>query len=113
MRLLQATLVAAGLVAAAPTNSTSGRNCVQLELPLHVVVDNYAINQPRADSTVQVVNWTRDDIDWSAPNITERITGTIHIDQIFKISGQLCVPRDGVKSKTMLLATHGVGFDSR
>ncbi|KAK0625970.1 hypothetical protein B0T14DRAFT_471472 [Immersiella caudata] len=94
---------------AAPT----GRQCVQLEVPVSVNTTATHWLQQKVDSNIDAVDYVYDMTTWTSPNTTSRILGEITVKETFKITGQLCVPAKGSRSDTLQIATHGVGFDKR
>jgi hypothetical protein len=96
---------------ATPTKIT--KQCVDLEIPVDVSATNYHFNFPKVNNNIDTADWVWNVTTWDMSNITERITGTINIDDTFTISAQLCVPVGGSKKDILQIATHGVGFDKR
>lgn len=103
-------LFMAALAAAKPTPNPQ---CIDLEIPIHIDTTATQWLQPRVDNTIDAVDWVTYQTTWSTPNITERMLGTVSINETFTISGQLCIPPPNPRSSTLQLATHGVGFDKR
>lgn len=91
---------------------TTKRQCVELQVPVRVTTTATKWLQPRVDNTIDAVEWVLNFTTWTSP--ADRAIGTINIDQIFQISGKLCIPQTpGPRSEILHLATHGVGFDKR
>ncbi|KAL4928126.1 alpha/beta fold hydrolase [Aspergillus undulatus] len=114
--LLVTTLSILGQTAqAAPTNTTGSRPCVDLNLSLAVNANNSIYDIVRVDNTIDAVDYVFDLDRWTAPNITDRITGVRPVHETFSISAQLCVPQHSNNGKADILqiATHGFGFDKR
>ena len=101
------------LASTAAASAINARNCLQLEVPVSVAVNNYKILQPKIYSDSGMAEWLWDVTSWSGPNLTERLIGIDPIDEIFNVHAQLCVPPQGKRAGILQLATHGGGFDSR
>jgi hypothetical protein len=101
----------------APTgssNATSTKLCVQLQIPVPVVADQYHYDQPQVNSNIDAMDWTVNVTTWDMADFTARQTGTVHVDQTFNISAQLCVPSKKTSKAAILhIATAGQGFDRR
>lgn len=103
-------LLMAALTAAKPT---PGHQCIDLEVPIHIDTTVTKWLQPRVDNTIDAVDWVTYQTTWSTPNTTERMIGTVSVNETFTISGQLCIAPPNPRSSILQLATHGVGFDKR
>jgi hypothetical protein len=101
----------------APTggsNATPAKLCVQLQIPVPVVADQYHYDQPQVNSNIDAMDWTVNVTTWDTADFTTRQTGTVHVDQTFNISAQLCVPSNKTSKAAILhIATAGQGFDRR
>ncbi len=92
----------------------STKQCVELEVPIPVLATNHHYTMPRVDSNIDAVDWTLNVTTWSTPSAAERVTALVPVDRTFKISAQLCVPRQrGAKADILQIGTHGLGFDKR
>ena len=101
----------------APTessNTTSTKLCVQLQIPVPVVADQYHYDQPQVNSNIDAMDWTVQVTTWNMANWTARQMGSVHVEQTFNVSAQLCVPsQNTTKADILHIATAGQGFDRR
>ncbi|KAK1241425.1 hypothetical protein MKX08_001399 [Trichoderma sp. CBMAI-0020] len=104
-------LTLASTALSAPTDSTTARQCVQLQIPVPVVATNYHYDQPQVDSSIDAMDWTVNVTTWSSSNFTARITGRVDIKKTYTIGAQLCVPsKKTSKAGILQIATPGLGF---
>jgi hypothetical protein len=105
-------LLASGVVGGTSPIATLVKNCVQLEVPIHVKATNFIYQTLRVDDNIDAAEWTVDLDTWSSPNATARIIGELPVEDDFVISAQLCVAdAGGHKAHILQIASHGVGFD--
>jgi hypothetical protein len=100
---------------AAPTNTTSSvvPNCHDIMLSLPVTGTNYDLGIKPVTNDAEAVAWTLDIDRWSAPNVTERIQGEVHINQTVEIYAQLCFPAPAKDRGIVQILSHGGIFDHR
>lgn len=112
-----AVLALAQTVSTAPTgtpNATPTKMCIQLQIPVPVVADQYHYDQPQVNSNIDAMDWTVNVTTWDMADFTARQIGPVHVDQTFNISAELCVPSQKTsKSDILHIATAGQGFDRR
>ena len=110
---LTSTAASAPTASASARSATPARYCVHLQIPVHVVTTNTHYNQPRVDSNLDAIDWTVKTTTWNF-NWNVQANGTKHVDEIFGINAQLCVPSQKTKKSSILqIATAGQGFDKR
>ncbi|KAF2655184.1 hypothetical protein K491DRAFT_599447 [Lophiostoma macrostomum CBS 122681] len=96
------------------SSNTSTKLCVQLQILVPVVADQYHYDQPQVNSNIDAIDWTVNVTTWDMADWTARQRGTVHINQTFTISAQLCVPsKNTSKADILHIATAGQGFDRR
>ncbi|KAL4865567.1 hypothetical protein BDV12DRAFT_210984 [Aspergillus spectabilis] len=78
------------------------------EIPVTVQTSIFDI--PRVDNNIDAVDFIWDLQRWTAPNVTDRVTGVETMQDTFTINAQLCVPKN-LKGSILHIATHGFGFD--
>ena len=100
------------LLAASAVVVAATKQCVQLELPIHVVATNERYNIPRVDNDIDAVQWALDFSVWN-----QTFGGTIeplNITKTYNISVELCIPTKKTdKSDILQIAVHGNGWDKR
>ncbi|KAK0387646.1 hypothetical protein NLU13_3891 [Sarocladium strictum] len=99
-------LLSAGLLAFASITSSAhtgsaqtatSKKCIDLEISVPVKADQWRYDQPRIDSNIDAMDWTKH-----------------HIEEIFTISAKLCIPsRKSSKSNILQIASPGQAFDKR
>jgi hypothetical protein len=105
-----ATLAASSL--ATRSNST-GKQCIELDVPISVVATTYDYDMPRIDNNIDAVHWTVNYTTWTT-NVTQLRGENMTIEDTFSINAQLCVPPQGAaKADILQIATQGRGFDKR
>jgi hypothetical protein len=106
-RIQMALLLAANTVVVAAT-----KQCVQLELPIPVVVTNERYDIRRVDNTIDAVQWALDFSVWNQPS--DRTIEPLTIAKNYSISAELCVPTKKTdKSDILQIAVHGNAWDKR
>lgn len=114
--MLSTSLTLLSLLASASAYAAPKDNCVNFFVPVSIEAPQYKplfppfMNQYEAtESLIQSTGRT-------APNATSAISGPETLKETFKISVQYCYPSgkgygNGKSSDTVLLLTHGLGFD--
>lgn len=104
---------AASSISAVSRGETIIKQCIDLEVPVPVVADQWLYDQPRVDSNIDAMDWTVN-VTTHGMLFSQRHTGKNRIDQVFKISAQLCIPsQKSSKASILQIATPGQGFDKR
>lgn len=99
----------ASLAFAHPREET--KICRDYVLPVTVTSGNYVWGLPTLETNYDVVTFTANLSRWDA-NVTFHPVSGFHpnVTASYKIAGTFCAPAKG-DSKTVLLASHGLGFD--
>jgi hypothetical protein len=101
----------------APTTierSTSAKLCVDLQVPVDVVAQQWRYDQPTVESNIDAIDWTVNVTTWSPSNFTARQLENITVTKEVTISARLCVPSNKTdKSSILQIASPGQAFDKR
>lgn len=98
-------------VSAHPTDSF--KTCKDYVLPVTVTSTNYVWGLPTIETNYDIATFTTNLAAWDSNVTWHPISGiTPNVTASYKIAGTFCTPTTG-DSKTVLLASHGVGFDRR
>jgi len=85
--------------------------CVELDLPVPVVVTNPHFDQPRVDSSIDAIDWT---VNVTTRTTVQTVEYYVNISKMYSINAQLCVPAQKTsKSDILQIATQGLAFDKR
>ena len=106
--ILSSSLLCATLVAA----HQAAKICKEYTIPLTLTSGNYQWGLPPLTTDYDAVTFTTDLARWDANVTLNPISGYGNVTADYKISGTICSPVSG-GSGTVLLASHGLGFDRR
>ncbi|PVH80876.1 alpha/beta-hydrolase [Cadophora sp. DSE1049] len=102
-------LLFANLTFAHPRDQT--KICKDYVLPLTVTSGNYIWGLPILETDYDVTTFTTNLSRWDANVTFHPVSGFLaQVTASYKIAGTFCAPTKG-PSKTVLLASHGLGFD--
>ncbi|KAK6428204.1 hypothetical protein LTR95_015654 [Oleoguttula sp. CCFEE 5521] len=88
-------------------------DCHALMLHIPVAANNYVLDIKKATTDTELAEFV-DELDrWSAPKLTQRITGQVNVTASYSIYAQLCFPEREKDKHVMQILTHGGMFDHR
>jgi hypothetical protein len=103
-------LLAFSFAAANPITST--KSCRDYKIPLNVSSLDYTWSLPPNENNYDVTTVTTNIARWDANVTLKPISGASPVTIQYEISGTFCSPPGGGDG-TVLIATHGFGFDRR
>ncbi|CZR53610.1 uncharacterized protein PAC_03490 [Phialocephala subalpina] len=100
------------LATATPTAShnTSPKTCKEYTIPLTITAGTYIWGLPNLTTNYDATAFTNNLSRWDANETFHPISGFENATLNVEISGSFCAPTSG-EASTVLIATHGVGFD--
>lgn len=100
------------LVRAVPTTShnSSPKTCKEYTIPLTITAGTYIWGLPNLTTNYDVTAFTNNLSRWDANVTFHPVSGFENTTLDVEISGTFCAPTNGDAS-TVLIATHGLGFD--
>jgi hypothetical protein len=104
------TLFVLGFVAALPTTST--KTCKDYKIALNITSKDYTWGLPLNENDYDITTITTNIARWDANVTLNPISGVAPVTALYEISGTFCSPSGGGDG-TVLIATHGFGFDRR
>jgi hypothetical protein len=110
LSILSIYLAFASLVLGSPTKSA--KICHHYTLPITITTTNLVWGLPEFQNNYDITSFTTNLSTWDSNITFNPIAGTAEVTASYKISGTFCSPTKG-GSGTVLLATHGLGFDQR
>jgi len=88
------------------------KTCKDYTLPITTTTLNFIWGLPELETNYDATTFTTNLSTWNAATTFNPISGAAEATADYKISGTFCAPTKG-GSETVLLATHGLGFDRR
>jgi hypothetical protein len=87
-------------------------NCVDYEIPVVVSTKGIEWTGPKWTDNYGLIDFVSLSSARPEANFTPPVTGPVDINGTYTISGTFCSPKTkGEHSSTVLLATHGLGYD--
>lgn len=100
------------LASLASATNASSKTCKDYTLPLTITAGSYIWGLPNITNNYDITTFTNNLSRWDANVTFAPISGFKNTTINVEISGTFCQPKGGNVS-TVVIATHGLGFDRR
>jgi hypothetical protein len=89
-------------------------NCIDYDIPVSVSTKGINWVAPKWTNNTGLIDFVSITSSRSSANFSSAVGGSVELSGQYKISATFCSPKTNTEnSKKVLLATHGLGYDSR
>lgn len=97
-----------------PSNPLADKTCQDYSIPLNISSTIFVASYPRFEDNFDAVNWVNKLARYDSATAFHPFNGTKNAIGAYSIGATFCTPaKPNANQKTVLLATHGLGFDRR
>jgi hypothetical protein len=112
--LLAGTLGKVGAGAIPNTYTPTNANCIEYDIPVSVSTEGINWIAPKWVDNAGLIDFVSLSSSRSSANFSSPVGGPVDLNGQYTISGTFCSPKTNAEnSGNILLATHGLGYDSR